>query len=110
MSYEALLQTTITYWPPGANTGFGDLTYGEPGPLLARYQSDNTNQQDDDGEEFVSAAVVYTTEQLEHNGWVFNGSSVEANPQDVEGAYRIRRLYTTSNPAGTVVVYKAVLG
>jgi hypothetical protein len=110
MSYSALLADTLTYWSPSTSDGFGGMSYGAPTGLLGRYQLDNQNFQDADGEEFISASICYTTTQLVQDGWVYEGASVAVNPQTVEGAYRIRRLYTTASPNDSITVYKAVLG
>jgi len=110
MSYSNLLATTITRWAAPVNNGFGDLSYDAPTTLLGRFQNDNENYIDEDGEEFRSAAIVYTTVQLNQNEWLFEGTSVAANPQTQTGAYKIRRLYTTQTPSGDLIVYKAILG
>lgn len=110
MSYESQLQTTLTYWAPSTADGFGGLAYSSPITLLGRYEDHNDNYIDSAGEEFISNAIVYTKQLLTHNGWVYKGVSVESNPQNVEGAQRIRVIYTTQNPSGTIIVYKTVLG
>jgi hypothetical protein len=110
MSYSALQQDTITRWTGPTDDGYGGQTYGTPSQLLGRWQNENVNQQDADGEEFVSSAVIYTTTQLNQNDWVYEGTSASANPQDQEGAYRVRLLYTTSTPNDSITVYKATLG
>ena len=110
MSYSSLLQDTITMWVPSTNDGFGGLAYATPVQVLGRWQNDNENYQDADGEEFVSSAIIYTKQQLVQNAWCYEGTSAQANPQNQEGAYRIRRLYTTSTPNDSITVFKAILG
>lgn len=110
MSYASLLTTDITYWAPSTPDGFGGIAYATPVTIKGRVQAENLLYQDEAGEEFVSASVVYTLQQLAHNGWIFKGVSAGANPQAVEGAYMVRRIYTTSDPSNGTIVYKAVLG
>lgn len=110
MSYPALLTQTITVWTPGTPDGFGGTSYSAPSQTLCRWQDENERYQDDAGVEFVSSAVVYTTSRLADEAFLCKGVSVEANPQAQSGAYRIRRIYETQNPAGTTIVYKHVLG
>ena len=110
MAYSDLLLTTITRWTTPVNNGFGDLSYAAPTTLLGRWQDDNENYLDSAGEEFRSAAIIYTKVQLAENEWLFEGTSVVANPQSVAGAYMIKRIYTTQSPTGDIIVYKCILG
>jgi hypothetical protein len=110
MSYTSLLTDTITRWTTPTNDGYGGLSFGTPAQILGRWQDENNNFQDPAGEEFVSSAIIYTTVQLNHNDWVYEGTSADANPQDQEGAYRVRLIYTTSTPNDSITVYKCILG
>ena len=110
MSYSSLQQDTITRWTSPTNDGYGGLSYDAPTQILGRWQNENVNQQDAAGEEFVSSAVIYTTTQIDQNDWLYEGTSASANPQDQEGAYRVRLLHTTSTPNDSITVFKATLG
>jgi len=110
MSYSNLLTQSLTYWSPASNDGTGDLIYNTPVAILGRYQQVVDNYQDSNGEEWISDGVVYTGTQLVQNGFIYPGTSVASDPQDVEGAYRVRRLSTSQNPNGSIIVYKCVLG
>jgi hypothetical protein len=110
MSYTSLLTSDITYWAPSTPDGYGGLAYAAPATIKGRVQAENIAYQDEAGEEFVSASVVYTLTQLAHNGWIYKGVSATADPQDVEGAYIVRRIYTTADPTEGTIVYKAILG
>lgn len=110
MSYEALLQTPVTYWAAAAPDGFGGFTYAAPVPLLVRWQDKRDTFQDAQGEEFISDAIVYTSTALLENGWMFRGVSVLTDPQAQAGAYRIRRIQLSQSPGGDIVVNKNILG
>jgi len=110
MSYNALLQTTATYWAVGTPDGFGGVKYATPATLLCRWEDKTETYQDTEGEEFISSAIIYTTTQLLENGWLYRGSSVAANPQDVNDAFRIRRIERTQTPDGSIVIHKNILG
>lgn len=110
MSYSALLTGTVTYWAPGTPDGFGGMSYAAPVQISARYQDESQNYQDRDGEEFISKAVAYVAQDLAHNGWIYNGTSAQANPQNQAGAYRIRTLMKSATPSGSVIHRKVVLG
>lgn len=110
MTYSAQLQTTLTRWSGQTNDGFGGISFSSKSEILGRIQSDTNNYIDDAGEEFQSKAIVYTTIQLSINDWIYKGTSVQTNPQIQNGAYRVRQIYTTQNPSGSIIVYKAILG
>ena len=57
MSYTSLLTATITRWTTPTNDGYGGLAYATPTQILGRWQNENSNFQDADGEEFVSSAI-----------------------------------------------------
>lgn len=110
MSYESLLQDTITHWSSATIDGFGDLTFPAPAQILGRWQDDTTLFQDLAGEEFISSSIVYTKTELQENDWLYLGTSAEANPQNQSGAFRVRRRYNTSTPNDSISVYKNICG
>ena len=110
MSYQGLLTQTLTYWSPSSQDGFGGISYSTPVTIKGRYQEENDTYNDFEGEEFISNAVVYTNQELGHNGWIYNGTSVATNPQTEQDAYRIRRLFKTQTPNASIIVYKYILG
>lgn len=110
MSYSSLLTQVCTYWSPSTPDGFGGISYNTPTAILVRWQEATDLFNDTDGEEFISDAIVYTTTELEENGWLYEGTSVQSNPQNQAGAYRIRRTAKTQTPNGSIIVYKYILG
>lgn len=110
MAYTALLTQQCTYWAPASNDGFGGLVYSAPVSLLVRWQDKVELLQDTAGEEFLSSAIVYSSQELAENGFLYEGTSAEANPQDQEGAFRIRLRGRSPTPSADIVVYKNTLG
>ncbi len=110
MSYLALLTDTVTYWAPATPDGYGGMTFATPVQIVARYQNCVTNEQDGNGEEFVSSAIVYTNIALAQNGWIMKGTSAQADPQSEALAYRVRKLCTSDNPEHIITIRKAILG
>jgi len=110
MSFNSLLTETATLWVPSSNDGYGNLSYSTPSQILVRWQDVVDNFQDEQGEEFISDAVVYSSTPLVQNSFLYRGTSTEANPQDQEGAYRLRRNQRSQTPNGSIVVYKNILG
>lgn len=110
MSYISLLTQTYTYWAPSTNNGFSEFSYASPTTGLCRWQDINDTFEDTDGQEFVSDAIVYTTTELANNGWLYLGTSAQTNPQNQEGAYRIRRRLKSQTPSADIIVYKNICG
>jgi len=110
MSYSSLLTQNCTYWTTSVADGFGGYIYNTPSTILCRWQDDTENYNDADGEEFISSAIVYSLQELEQNGWLYLGTSTEANPQNQSGAYRIRKTKKSPNPSGSIIVYTSILG
>jgi len=110
MSYEKLLRDTATYWAPLSNDGTGDMTFSPPVRTRVRWEDHNERFDDNDGKSFVSAAIVYTTIEIEQDGWLYLGSSTAADPQLIEDAFRVRRISSTHTPNRSITVRKAVLG
>lgn len=109
MSLEKLLLDKITYWQPKTKDGDGSFTYYAPRILNGRFQTDNQEFLSFAGQKCLSRAVVYVLEQLEFNGFIYNGISTSTTPESLAGAFRIQAYYTTHNPNKIIVVYKVIL-
>lgn len=110
MSYSGLLTQTATYWATSSSNAYGEITHSAPVQILVRWQDEIDNFVDDAGEEFISAAIVYTTQELTENSWLYLGTSSETNPQTQNKAYRIRRRMMSQTPSGDIIVLKNILG
>jgi hypothetical protein len=110
MSFITLLTDTCTYWVPATPDGFGGLSYSTPTTISVRWEDKEDLHQDFAGEEFISSAIVYTSTELVNNGWLYLGTSAQANPQNQSGAYRIKRRDKTSTPNDSITVFKNIAG
>lgn len=108
MSFAALLTETATWWPPETPDGH-DVPAHEPVSLACRWQDKVERHVDAAGREYVSRAVLYVTEELQCDGWVFRGATVLADPVDA-GAYRVRTVERSQDPPGGIVVWKVTAG
>ena len=57
----------------------------------------------------MSKAFVFVGQDLDSEGWLFLGTSSEANPKDVDGALEIRQFIKTPNLKATDFERKAIL-
>ena len=91
---------TAVYWGSPTNDGYGGKTFADPVEISCRWE--NIIQNIDRvgarlGEEVVSEAQVYVTEDVEEMGYLYLGdlddldSDEEADPKTIEKAYPIRK-------------------
>lgn len=95
---------TAVYWAAPEDDGYGGLIFESPYPIeidcrweektevIARFGEGRK------GEEFISSAQVFVTEDvIEEQGYLYLGdlddldSIEEANPETIDGAYRIQK-------------------
>ena len=107
-SQEYMTQTA-TYWGPGTSDGFGGFSYPAPVPILCRWEDNNERVRDADGNEFVSRSVVYPDRDVDRQGWLYQGTSAEADPHDQAGAYEVRQVRIMPDLSGTLKEVKAWL-
>lgn len=63
---------TITHWPTEPN-GFGGFTYGAPVTYNARWEDKREKYLNKGGEEVISRAVVYMSEDLDIDDYIALG-------------------------------------
>lgn len=104
-AYNRNMPHDATYWPAGANDGFGGVTYGTPVALKVRWQDSNELFKDATGQEFMANAVIYTAHGVELKGMFAKGTHTTIPDR----AKEVKVVYTTSNLDGTITLTKAVL-
>lgn len=82
--YTRNMNQTATYWPPGANDGFGGRVLGSPSLIQCRWQDNAQLFRDAEGREVTSSALVYTAEALDVRGYLALGDYVEEDAPTVE--------------------------
>lgn len=103
--YTESMTQEATYWPPGANDGFGGRGVLTPVPIACRWQDDAQLFRTPEGREAVSRAVVYTSQPVALGGYLLLGRS----DSDVlpPGAEEIRQIGVSPSLGGTEALYKA---
>ena len=84
---------TITYWPPGAPSGFGPgKSFGAPVTVKARWEDSQEIFFDSDtNRETRSESLVFTETDLSIGGYMFNGVSTSTDPTSLPDAVEIRQ-------------------
>jgi|TARA_R100000093_G_C1901907_1_gene60146 hypothetical protein len=100
---------TITYWDTPVTDKFGARTFATPEQITGRWEDRTDLFIDSTGRESVSKAFVFVGQDLDSEGWLFLGTSSEANPKDVDGALEIRQFIKTPNLKATDFERKAIL-
>lgn len=83
--------SNLTYWEPTGTDVFGGDTFKPARQLKGRMEMSTEQIRDKRGEEAVVKAVVYLNEELDVNGYLYEGVSVATDPRTVEGASEIRQ-------------------
>lgn len=106
--YTHNMHETLTYWAPAGNTASGGRTFAAPVEISGRWQNRQVLFRDAHGKERVSEAVVYVDRELENEGWLYRGSSAEADPRDA-GAKEIRSKQDSPSLGNEEILHKVML-
>lgn len=102
---------TATYWAPSTLNEYAEQAFASPVPLSVRWEQKTETLIDKaTGKEQKSQAVVYTTQDVLEEGFLYLGTSVATNPKTVAGAFPIKRFEKTPSVGGTNHIRKALLG
>ncbi len=84
------LNADITYWAATPD-GFGGFTFTAPVTMKGRWEGRNELFRTLTGEEIVSEAIVFVEFDVAINGYLFDGTSVAADPTLVGEARLIKQ-------------------
>jgi hypothetical protein len=82
------------YWGNPAPDGYGGYTYDNPVEIDCRWEDRKDLITDNDGNQIVSRARVFVTQDLNEQGWLYLGDldDLDSAPTPKEsGAYQIKR-------------------
>jgi hypothetical protein len=116
-----LVQTCV-YWGAPKNDGEGGFIFDAPVEIQCRWEDKEQVVMQDNGEKILSRSTVYLLQEVDENGMLFLGtlddigdsegdsSGVYYDPQELEGAYLIKRFEKTPSLRSTTeFLYKAFL-
>jgi len=100
-------------WGSPTPDGFGRHTFGTPTNNKVRWQDTQELFIDDTGSEVLSVAVVFLTCDIDLGAYLWKGttssSAYVADPQQLSGAYPVRRKERIWNIKGTQYITKVYL-
>lgn len=105
---------TAVYWGSPVEDGSGGKTYATPVEIKCRWEDRQIVVSEEDGKEISSSSQVFTTEDLEEQGYLFLGTlddlTVEnrIDPKLVNKAYEIARVSAVPAVGSTTVFVKKV--
>ena len=119
MKFSRFHKQTAVYWANPVADGFGGFTFDAPVELSSdndnavRWEETQEKFVDSIGEEHLSRAIVYLTDDVEVGEYLMLGELADLdssqNPEGQEGAYRVMRFSKTPNVRGTQYERKAWL-
>lgn len=104
-----LYTQTITYWGNPVSGGSGGYTFDSPITFTGRWEEKQKIFVSPDGKEQVSAAIVYTLDDLDIGGYVYLGESTATDPQAVSGAHVIKGFNKVPSVGGEVFARKVFI-
>lgn len=81
---------TVTYWGAPVASGYGGTAYAAPIELKARWEDRNDEISTPSGDQIITRSTVFVKQDVEVGGYLYLGSSVDADPLVVAGAQMIR--------------------
>ena len=95
---RACAQTAV-YWGDPTPDASGGYSFGSsyPEEISCRWEARTELISDGQGNEIISRARVYVTEDVEEEGWLFLGtlddldSAAEEDPMQADGTHKIKR-------------------
>jgi hypothetical protein len=97
VNLSSSLNQTVTYWAPQAFGLEGGRVFAAPAALKARWEDKSEQVMDPKGEVFVSRARVYTLDVLENDGYLYLGTTNEADPRTLDKAYEVKATRSVPN-------------
>lgn len=109
MSYTGKRTQTATYWATPVADGYGGHTFTAPVSLTVRWEERTERFINPQGDPEYSRAIVILGQDVTVGGFLYLGSSAEADPTDVQNAFRIRAFEKVPNVQGTAYQRTAFL-
>ncbi len=85
-----LMFQDATYWGAPTPNGYGGGTYPAPVSITCRWEDKPELFTDAQGREQRSSAIVYPDQELVVQGWLYLGTSAEADPHNQDGAFEVK--------------------
>lgn len=109
--YTESMNEAATYWAPGVPDGFGGIDFSGVVPVLiaCRWQDATELARDAQGQEFISAAIVYPDRELAVRGFLARGDVAAIGDPRQAGAREIRNVMASPSLSGDEQLFKVLL-
>jgi hypothetical protein len=110
LNLRRMMNQECTYWvkTPGTDA-FGKPSFSAPVTRLVRWEDVMTQIQDKQGQDRVSKSTIYSDADWSLAGYLYLGTSLAANPLEVEGAYEIIQVSRVPDLRNLQQLYTAYL-
>jgi hypothetical protein len=87
--FKQMLKQDATYWAPNGRDATGAVQYAAPVSLKTRWEDKVQVVTNNHGREVVSKSRAFSLVPLEAEGYLYAGTSLEADPRNVANAKEI---------------------
>lgn len=103
------LNQVCTLWVSTGTDGYNKPSFDAPVQITVRWEEKSEKIQMDDGVEVLSRARVFLAQDVALGDYLFLGTSIETDPMEVLGAYRVKDFRKTPSLDGLSFERKAYL-
>lgn len=98
MPLDRHMKDLVTYWAPTeTRDSYGKRVFSTPVSIYGRWEDSQRIVAGKSGKEIISKSCFYTIQELSIDGYLYFGTSVEADPTTVSGAWEIQALGRSRN-------------
>lgn len=107
--FDRQLHQTATYWAPLDTDLFGKKTYEAPVQLTVRWEDKQELYHNKHGQQVVSKSRIFLSQNVDLDGYILLGTSVETDPVLVTGAEEIQQIARIPDLRNLTTMYMAIL-
>ena len=109
INYSRHMHQDFTYWALDSVNENNEGVFAAPVSFKCRWQDTNNLTRAANGQEFISAAIIYTFDALALKGYVKKGIQSDLDPVGLDGAFEIRNISESPNLTGTISLQKVTV-
>lgn len=110
MSIGLFAQTqTATYWAVSSLNNSGEPVFASPTTIKVRWEKRAEMFVDGQGNEKRSNAIVFLSQEVSTQDYLYLGTSTEADPRNQSGALEVKETSAIPNFAGSKFEYRVIV-
>lgn len=109
INYSRHMPQDFTYWALDSVNENNEGVFAAPVSFKCRWQDTNVLTRAANGQEFISAAIIYTFDAVALKGYVKKGIQTDLDPVGLDGAFEIRNISESPNLTGTISLQKVTV-